>query len=111
MAAEETDLRQRLSTVLDSIGDDTLRTVVEGIVSLERLTTAECPHCHERARVLVPDYRGFAQGLSALTDQGKGKAATAVPPAPKEASKEELMAAISEAMASMSTTDLVRVAR
>ena len=105
------DLRQRLSTVLDSIGDDTLQEVVGGILSLEKLTKAKCPSCGAVSNVLVPDYRGFAAGLAALTDQGKGKAATAVPPAPKEASKEELMAAISEAMAEMSTADLARLAR
>ena len=109
--AEEQDLRQRLSTVLDSIDDQTLAKVAEGIFSLEKLTTAQCPECGHRAKVLVPDYRGFAAGLAALADQGKGRAAIATPPPPKEASKEELMAAISEVMAEMSTKDLARLGR
>ncbi len=105
------DLRQRLSTVLDSIGDDTLQEVVAGIFGLEKLTKADCPHCGKSANVLVPDYRGFAAGLAALTDQGKGKAATAVPVAPKEASKEELMEAIGEVLSEMTQADLARIAR
>ncbi len=109
--ADEQDLRQRLSTVLDSIGDDTLQEVVAGIFSLEKLTVAHCENCGKTSKVLVPDYRGFAAGLAALADQGKGKAATAIPAAPKEASREELMDAIGEVLSEMTQADLARIAR
>lgn len=92
--AEDSDLRQRLSAALDGLSDEFIEEVTNGIFSMERVTTADCPHCGKAAKVRVPDYRGITAALATLADQGKGKAATAVPAAPKEASKEELMETI-----------------
>lgn len=108
---DEQDLRHRLSSVLDGISDDTLREVVGGIFSLEKLTTAQCPNCGKKAKVLTPDFRGFAAGLAALADQGKGKAAVAAPPPPREASQEELQEAIRRELEGLSDARLSEVAR
>lgn len=110
MAAEDNDLRQRLSSVLDGISDDFLNEVAGGIFTLDKLTTADCPHCGKSAKVRVPDYRGITAALATLADQGKGKAATAAPPAPKEASKEELEEAIRGVISGMTQGELARLA-
>lgn len=111
--ADEQDLRHRLSSVLDNIGDDTLRAVVEGIFSLDKLTTAdfECPECGKNgvAKVRTPDYRGFTMGLAALADQGKGKPSTAAPHAP-EMSEADLYQAAREVLRDLSVSELARLA-
>jgi hypothetical protein len=110
VAAEEQDLRQRLSSALDGLSDEFIAEVTGGIFSMERVTTADCPHCGKAAKVRVPDYRGITAALATLADQGKGKAATAAPPAPKEASQEELMEAIRLVQAEMTDGELARLA-
>ncbi len=111
MAAEEQDFRQKLAGRLDGVSEEFIDEFTVGILSMERLTTADCPHCGKAAKVRVPDYRGITAALATLADQGKGKAATATPPPPKEASKEELMEAIREVQSSMTQGDLARLAR
>jgi hypothetical protein len=111
VAAEDQDLRQRLGSVLDGISDEFLQDVAGGIFTLDKLTKADCPHCHQSANVRVPDYRGITTALATLADQGKGKAATAIPAPPKEASKEELLEVIREEMAALGVGDLARLSR
>ena len=111
MAAEEQDLRQRLSSALDGLSDEFIAEVTNGIFSMERVTQADCPHCGKTAKVRVPDYRGITAALATLADQGKGKAATATPPPPKEASEDDLREAIRKELASLGVQELARISR
>jgi hypothetical protein len=111
VAEQDQDLRQRLGSVLDGISDEFLQDVAGGIFTLDKLTKADCPHCGESANVRVPDYRGITAALATLADQGKGKAATALPAAPKEASEEELRAAVRAELALLGVGELARLAR
>jgi hypothetical protein len=108
--ADEQDIRQRLATRLDGLSEESLDWVVDSLTQ-ERLTTADCPHCGKSAKVRVPDYRGITAAIATLTDQGKGKAGTAAPPAPKEASEEELQEAIRKELAALGVGELARIAR
>ena len=108
--ADDQDLRSRLNTVLDGIDDAFLNEVAGGIFTLDKLTTADCPHCGESAKVRVPDYRGITTALATLADQGKGKPGTTAPAPPVEASEEDLREAIRRELSELGVGELARIA-
>lgn len=109
--SEAPDFRERLAGSLDGIDDSFLTWLREEVFTIEKLTTADCPHCGKSARVRTPDVRSITAALATLADQGKGKAATASPPAPKEASEEDLREAVRKELGELGVGELARLAR
>lgn len=67
------DLRVRLNEYLDAIPDKDLEVWLGGLLSVDRLMWAMCPHCKKKVQVDYPDYKGQANLIGMLLDQAKGK--------------------------------------
>lgn len=68
-------IRERISTLLNDIQDETLKELIDGSLDAEKLKWAYCKKCHSKVQVDYPDLDKRTKMLAALMDQSFGKPA------------------------------------
>ena len=96
------DLRSRINEALYATAKEKVTQLVDDLFDMKKPGRGWCKQCGGKVAAEFPDYKGQAQALALLMDQGKGK--------PAETRKVDVTATVKKDLAEMSDDELAALA-